>query len=65
MTHTEIDHGEYPKRTRKMSMSELRYTIKDAGEALRANPAGHKAGFYEDEIHYCFMEIARRRLPIR
>ena len=61
MIHREIDHGEYEKRTRGMTMPELRHTIKDAGEAIRANPAGHKSGYYTDEIHYCSMEIARRK----
>ena len=33
-----------------MSEIQLRYIIKDAGEAVHANPTGHKAGKYSDEI---------------
>ena len=57
-----IDHAAYQRKVRKLSEESLRFIIKDAGEALRANPEGHKAGYYQDEIHYCLMELRRRGL---
>ena len=44
-----------------MTDAELLHTINDCSEALEANPGGHKAGYYADEIHYCAMEVAKRR----
>lgn len=58
---TNIDHNEYPKRLKKKTVAELRFIIKDAKEAIAANPDGHKAGYYQDEICYCANELARRR----
>ncbi len=57
---TEINHTEYPKTLKGRSEDALRYTIKDANEAMLAMPEGHKAGYYADEIHYCAMELTRR-----
>ena len=56
-----IDHGEYQKKVKTMSQAALTYTIKDAREAIIANPEGPKAGYYQDEIHYCLMEMKRRK----
>jgi hypothetical protein len=44
-----------------MSVAALRFTIKDASEAIDAMPHGDKAGYYADEIHYCAMELKRRQ----
>ena len=49
--NTQIDHSEYPKRAAAMTDAELLHTINDCSEALEANPGGHKAGYYADEIH--------------
>lgn len=57
---TNIDHTAYPKSLRRKSDDQLRFIIKDAGEAIDANPHGEKAGYYADEIHYAAMELARR-----
>jgi hypothetical protein len=35
--------------------------MKDAHEAMTANPEGPKAGYYADEINYCADELARRK----
>lgn len=59
--NTQIDHSEYPKRAAAMTDAELLHTINDCSEALEANPGGHKAGYYADEIHYCGMERASRK----
>ena len=56
----EIDHTEYPKIIAKKESSVLRWIIEDCREALRVNPNGPKAGFYQDEINYCSMELAKR-----
>ena len=56
----EINHSEYPKRLRSLPTESLYFIIKDAGEALRVNPGGDKAGYYSDEIHYAAMELKRR-----
>lgn len=58
----QIDHGAYQKKTRKMSEEALRFTIKDAQEAMKAMPEGSKAGYYADEVNYCAMELKRRGL---
>ena len=60
MEITQINHSEYQKRVKKMSIDELIYTIKDCKEAIKAMPNGHKAGYYQDEIHYCVAELNRR-----
>lgn len=56
-----MDHGAYQKRLRKKTDSELRFIIKDAGEALAAMPYGENAGYYQDEIHYAHAELERRK----
>ena len=56
----QINHIEYPKRLRKVSVDTLRYILKDAAEAIKAMPDGPKAGFYQDEIAYASMELKRR-----
>jgi len=56
-----IDHVEYPKRLRTKSDAALRFIVKDATEAMRANPEGQKAGYYADEVNYASNELARRR----
>lgn len=60
-SQTEMDHKAYQEKVSKMTDAELRYTIADAREAIEAMPDGHKAGYYADEIHYCAMELNRRR----
>ena len=57
---TRMDHAAYQKKVKKMTDAALRYTIKDAGEAIRANPSNRKNGYYQDEISYCSMELHRR-----
>jgi hypothetical protein len=57
----EIDHAAYQRKVRKMSELSLKFIIKDATEAINANPDGPKAGYYADEINYCCDELHRRR----
>jgi len=60
MKKIQIDHKAYQKKTRTMSPEALRFTIKDAQEAIKAMPDGHKSDYYADEVNYCAMELARR-----
>lgn len=57
----EMKHSEYQEHLKKKSDSELRYIIKDANEALRANPENPKAGYYQDEVIYASQELKNRR----
>ena len=56
-----MNHAEFQKKIRSFEYSSLMYIIKDCKEAIAAQPEGHKAGDYADQIHYCHMEIMRRR----
>jgi len=56
-----MNHTEYPKSLRTKSEAELKYTIQDASEAVRANPDGCNAGYYADEVNYASSELYRRR----
>ena len=58
MSH--INHIEYPKSLKIKSDDSLRYIMKDAHEAMTANPDGSKAGYYADEINYCANELYTR-----
>lgn len=57
---TSIDHAAYQKKVRGLSNAALLYTMKDAADAIKAHPTGHKAGYYADEINYCANEVRRR-----
>jgi hypothetical protein len=56
----QMDHAAYQKRMKKASEASLRYILKDAREAIEAQPFGENAGYYADEIHYAAMELRRR-----
>ena len=56
-----IDHINYPKSLKKKSVSQLQYIIWDCKGALEAMPDSPKAGYYQDEINYCVMELERRQ----
>lgn len=56
----EIDHKNYPKKLKTLSDEALRFIIEDATEALRIYPTNPKAGYYQDETHYAYMELNRR-----
>jgi hypothetical protein len=57
----QIDHRAYQTKCKRLSSDSLRYIINDCQEALAANPEGHKAGYYADEINYCSMELSARK----
>ncbi len=57
-----FDHAAYAAKVKNMSEEQLRYIIKDAQEAIKANPDSPKSkyGYYADEINYCVSELHRR-----
>lgn len=55
-----MDHGAYQEGLKVKSEAALRYIIKDANEAISANPDGVNAGYYADEIHYAHAELRKR-----
>jgi hypothetical protein len=57
-----MDHNAYPKKLRGKTPAELRFIVKDAGEAMRANPNNTNNGYYADEAAYAGMELKRRGL---
>ena len=59
---TYIKHAEYQESLVGKTDSQLRFICKDAQRAIDANPNGHKAGYYEDEILYCRCELGERKL---
>lgn len=60
-----FDHAGYAEKVKNMSEEQLRFIIKDAQEAIKANPDSPKSkfGYYADEINYCASELHRRRSP--
>lgn len=57
---TRIDHANYPKSLKTLSVESLRYIANDCKAAIAAYPDGHKAGYYADEIHYIAAELRKR-----
>lgn len=55
-----INHTDYQKRLRKLSIEALRYIVKDVRETLEAWPNHPNGGYYLDEIIYCEQELRRR-----
>jgi hypothetical protein len=58
-----FDHAAYAEKVKHMSEEQLRFIIKDAQEAIKANPDSPKSkyGYYADEINYCSSELHRRK----
>ena len=55
-----MDHSKYQKRLKSLSIEQLRFIVKDAGEAMKANPSNPNNGYYADEVCYAGMELIRR-----
>lgn len=60
-----INHTEYQKKCKKMSIEALKYTIQDCKKTIEANPDNPNNGYYQDEISYCGMELRKRREEIK
>jgi hypothetical protein len=56
-----MDHAAYMKKVRKMDKLALLFTIDDCRKVLAAQPDNPNSGYYQDEIHYCSMELQRRQ----
>ena len=59
-----MDHAAYQQRLKELTPDSLRWIIKDAQEAIDANPPNPNNGYYRDEILYCHAELRiRERQP--
>jgi hypothetical protein len=56
-----VDHAAYRRRLHSVPVAALFYIIKDAKEAMKANPENPNNGYYADEVCYAGMELNRRR----
>lgn len=57
-----MDHAAYMRKTRTMSESALRHVIEDCKAVIEAQQGfNDNCGYYMDEIHYCCMELNRRK----
>lgn len=57
----QLDHTYYMKKVKTMTNESLRFVIQDCQQAIKSFPNGEKAGWYQDEIHYCSMELNKRK----
>jgi hypothetical protein len=57
----QMNHAAYQRKCRTMDVAALMFTIKDAQEAIAANPSNPNNGYYADEVCYCSMELRRRQ----
>lgn len=55
-----MDHSRYQRELKTKSVESLRFIIKDAREAIKANPTNQNNGYYADEVHYAHAELQRR-----
>ncbi len=58
----QMDHKRYPASLKSKSDTALYFIMRDAREAIKANPENPNAGYYADEVHYAAMELRRRKL---
>jgi len=57
----QINHSDYQKKVKTLSIESLRFIIRDCQEAINLMPNNLKNGYYQDEIHYCVMELNKRK----
>lgn len=55
-----MNHADYPRRLRRLSIESIRHIDRDAREAIESFPGNPSAGYYADEVNYCAMELKRR-----
>ena len=60
LTTKVMNHGEYRKQVKSYDYNRLLYILRDAREAIEAMPDNPNNGYYQDEIHYCAMELNDR-----
>ena len=56
-----INWDAYRAHIQSFTSAALHSTIRDCKAAIEAFPEGHKAGYYQDEIHECYRELTIRR----
>ena len=58
----QMDHKRYPRQLRKKTNEQILFILRDAKETAELqkdfNP---NVGYYLDEVHYCAMELLRRK----
>ena len=57
----QMNHSDYMRKVKTLSIESLNYIIQDCKEAIAALPDNPKNGYYMDEIHYCCMELVARK----
>ena len=57
-----MNHSVYMASLKKKTVESLRYIIKDCQGAIACFPQGENSGYYQDEIHYCCMELKKREV---
>ena len=55
-----MNHSQYQKSLKRLSVDALRFVSRDARDAVQANPDGENVGYYLDEINYVGMELVKR-----
>jgi len=65
MINRHMDHAAYPESLKTKSDQQLRFIMKDAYEAMKANPENPNNGYYQDEINYCANELQRRQRGVK
>ena len=55
-----LDHAAYARKVKRMTVSELRFTLADCRGVLAVAPDCTNSGYYADEINYCAGELQRR-----
>ena len=55
-----MNHATYQKNLKYKSNLALQFIIKDAQEAIAANPTNPNNGFYADEVCYAAAELRKR-----
>ena len=58
--HKTMDHASYQRKVKGQTDAALRFTIKDAQQAIEANPSNPNNGYYADEICYACTELHKR-----
>lgn len=54
-------HSAYQAICKRRDTASLHHVMSDCAAAIKANPENPKCDQYADEIHYCAMELNKRR----
>ena len=56
-----MNHSEYMAKVKLIDDEGLKFIITDCRDSIKAMPQGENEGYYQDEIHYCSMELKERQ----